>query len=221
MNFVAIDTSLEACSVGVVAGSVTVLRSEEVGRAHQVRLFTMMQEAMAEAGVAFDALDRIGVTIGPGSFTGIRIGVAAARGLALVTKKPIAGVTTLAVHAESAAAHLSGHPLLAVLPARGDQLYAQLFAADLSPRGAPRIASADELAEEVRAADAMLAGAGADAIAPLVRGASRVVHRNSAPEVDALVRTVRRAAVSSEPPKPLYLRPPDAVPQPNRAVARQ
>ena len=222
MKLVAIDTALEACSVGVATRHATVLRSEVVERAHQVRLFPMMQAAMAEAGIRFEALDRIGVTVGPGSFTGIRIGVAAARGLALVTKAPVVGVTTLAVHAESAAGQLSGRPLLVVLPARADLLYAQLFAADLSPLGPPRIASAVELAQEARSANALLAGSGADAIAALLGGdAARIVHRNSAPDIAALVRVVRAAPLPEESPKPLYLRPPDAAPQPNRAVARQ
>jgi len=222
MNLVAIDTALEACSVGVVASDLTVLRSEEVGRRQQVRLFPMMKEAMAEAGLAFEALDRIGVTIGPGSFTGIRIGVAAARGLALVTKAPVVGVTTLEVHAESAASRLEGRPLLVALPARGDLLYAQLFAADLAPRGPPRVASIAELVAEARDANALLAGSGADAIAAaLGDDVPRVLHRSSAPDIAALVRVVRRAPISNEAPKPLYLRPPDAVPQPNRAVARQ
>ncbi len=223
MKLIAIDTALEACSVGVATDDATILHSEAVDRAHQVRLFPMMRAAMAEAGLRFEALDRIAVTIGPGSFTGIRIGVAAARGLALVTKAPVVGITTLAVHAESAADKLAGRSVLVVLPARGDLYYAQLFGADLSVLGPPRIAPAGALAEEAHNAKALLAGAGADTIAAALGGdaAARVVHRRSAPDIAALVRVARTTAVADEPPKPLYLRPPDAEPQPDRAVARR
>ena len=105
MNLLAIDTALEACSVGVaVDGGSPVFVSETIGRGHAERLFGMISAAMEQAGIGYAALDRIAVTIGPGSFTGIRVGIAAARGLALVTGCPVAGIGTLAVLAESARA---------------------------------------------------------------------------------------------------------------------
>ncbi|MGZ8364529.1 MAG: tRNA (adenosine(37)-N6)-threonylcarbamoyltransferase complex dimerization subunit type 1 TsaB, partial [Caulobacteraceae bacterium] len=92
-----LDTALTACSVAVIDGdAVLASRSEPMTRGHQERLAPMVAEVMAEAGIAFDALDRIGVTIGPGGFTGLRVGLAFAKGLALALDIPCVGVTTLA-----------------------------------------------------------------------------------------------------------------------------
>jgi tRNA threonylcarbamoyl adenosine modification protein YeaZ len=183
----------------------------------------MIAEAMAEAGLAIADLDRIVVTIGPGSFTGIRVGVAAARGFALVTEAPAIGVTTLAVHAEAAAGILPGRRVLSAIPARGAMLYAQSFDHDLTPFGEPRIASAGELASEARERDAMLAGPGADAVALALGGDAeeRIVHRHAAPDIGALIRLARRAPASDAPPRPLYLRPPDAQIRHDAMAARQ
>jgi tRNA threonylcarbamoyl adenosine modification protein YeaZ len=224
MKLLAFDTAFEACSVGVDTGNGrVVLRCEAVGRAHQERLFPMIEAAMAEAGLAVADLDRIAVTVGPGSFTGIRVGVAAARGFALVTKVPAIGVTTLAVHAEAAAEKAPGRCVLAAIPARDGMLYAQSFGRDLTPFGDPWVASADELAGEAHARDALLAGPGADAVARALGGDGdeRIVHRDASPDVSALVRVARRAPLSGASPKPLYLRPPDAQPRAGATVARQ
>jgi tRNA threonylcarbamoyladenosine biosynthesis protein TsaB len=225
MKLLAFDTAFEACSVGVDTGTGSpVLRSEMVGRAHQEQLFPMIAAAMAEAGITAADLDRIVVTVGPGSFTGIRVGVAAARGFALVTRAPAIGVTTLAVHAEAAADKMPGRRVLAAIPARDGMLYAQSFERDLTPFGEPRVASATELATEARERDALLAGPGADAVAIALgdaNAAKRIVHRDPVPDVAALVRLARRAHFSGESPRPLYLRPPDVKPRTDATVARQ
>jgi tRNA threonylcarbamoyl adenosine modification protein YeaZ len=224
MKLLAFDTAFDACSVGVdIDNGGPVLRSEEVGRAHQERLFPMIMAAMAEAGIAIADLDRIVVTIGPGSFTGIRVGVAAARGFALVTRAPAIGVTTLAVHAEAAAEKAPGRRVLAAIPARGATFYGQSFDHDLAPFAGPRIASAGELASEAHERDTVLAGPGADAVAAAIggEGRQRIVHRHAVPDIAALVRLARRAPLSAAPPKPLYLRPPDAQPRADAAVSRQ
>jgi tRNA threonylcarbamoyladenosine biosynthesis protein TsaB len=214
MKLLAFDTAFDACSVGVDTGTGSpALRSEMVGRAHQEQLFPMIAAAMAEAGITAADLDRIVVTVGPGSFTGIRVGVAAARGFALVTSAPAIGVTTLAVHAEAAADKMPGRRVLAAIPAR-----------DLTPFGEPRVASATELATEARERDALLAGPGADAVAIALgdaNAAKRIVHRDPVPDVAALVRLARRAHFSGESPRPLYLRPPDVKPRTDATVARQ
>jgi len=224
MKLLAFDTALEACSVGVTTDAgASFLRSEEVGRGHQERLFPMIAAVMAEAGIGFDDLDRIAVTVGPGSFTGIRVGIAAARGFALVTGAPVVGVTTLAVHAESAAGQLGGRPLMTVLPARADRLYAQLFGPDLSPRDDPRLARLADLAAEAEEAGAMLAGSGAEAVAAAigVDAGTRIIHRRSAPDIAALLRLTRRAPPPQESPRPLYLSSPDARPRLDSEIARR
>jgi tRNA threonylcarbamoyl adenosine modification protein YeaZ len=210
MRLLAIDTALEACSVGVVDGQRIVTRSQDIGRGHAEILMGQVEDALREAGVAFADLDRIAVVVGPGSFTGLRVGIAAARGFALVTGKPAVGITTLAAHAAEA----KGIPVLATLAAGRGEIYGQFFAADGSERGPARVASPDVFAAEM-ASDTVLAGSGADLVIAALPMDTRpeVVHRRASPDIAALCRLAQRVPASMEPPKPLYIRPPDAKPQ--------
>src|SRR3982751_3097860 len=96
MIVLGLDTCLSSCSVAVLEGERVLGTAREVmARGHQERLAPMAQSVMADAGLAFDRLERIGVTVGPGSFTGLRVGIAFAKGLALALDIPAAGVGTL------------------------------------------------------------------------------------------------------------------------------
>ena len=210
MRILILDTALEACSVGILDGSRSIERSETVLRGHAERLFGMIESAMAEARLEFADLDRIAVTVGPGSFTGVRIGVSAARGFALVNDRPVVGLSTLAAHATSVRLTGADSPVVALLTGRGGEVSGQLFAADGAPIGEPTQDHPRHFAALARRERAGLAGSGADAVAALDTSL-RVLHRRSAPELTSLV------ALSQDerawlPPKPLYLRPPDAVP---------
>ncbi len=186
---------------------------------HAERLFGMIEAAMAEAGLAFADLDRIAVTVGPGSFTGLRVGIAAARGLALVVKCPVVGLGTLAVHAEAARAVAGPVPVLALLDARRGEFYGERFAADGASVGPAAVGSAAHFAALVERGD-VLAGSGADSVAAaLPEGFAPIVHRSSAPDVRALLRLAVSAPAAVAPPRPLYLRPPDAKPQNEKRIA--
>ena len=123
MIVLALDTTLAACSVAVVEdGRVLAARSEPMLRGHQERLAPLVAEAMAEAGVGFAALDRVGVTVGPGSFTGLRVGLAFAKGLSVALSIPCVGVGTLEALAASDA-RVGGKEgfIAAVIDARRDR----------------------------------------------------------------------------------------------------
>ena len=177
---------------------------------------------MAEAGLAYGDLDRIAVTVGPGSFTGLRIGIAAARGLALVTGAPAVGIGTLAVHAETARHEIGDAPVLAVLAAGRGELYGQGFAADGAPDGPPEAAPAEHFARRI-GANTLIAGSGAAALAEILgdEALARTVHTRSAPDIASLCRLALVAPLSGQAPRPLYLRPPDAKPQAAARIARQ
>ncbi len=222
MRLLAIDTALEACAVGVTGGARAVLISEVIGRGHAERLMGMVEAAMAEAGLAFTDLERIAVTVGPGSFTGLRVGIAAARGLALATGVPAVGIGTLAVHAESVRDEIGATPVLAVLAAGRGELYGQSFAADGSADGPPAAAAAETFARRV-AGNTLIAGSGAPALAEILgdEARARTVHVRSAPDLAALCRLAAAAPLTGEAPRPLYLRPPDAKPQTGGRIARR
>ena len=222
MNLLAIDTASEACSVGVRAGDREVLRSEILGRGHAERLMGMIAEALAEAGLAAADLDRIAVTVGPGSFTGLRVGIAAARGLALVTGAEAVGIGTLAVHAEAARHELGPTPILAVLAAGRGEIYGQAFSADGGEDGTAEIGPPEKFALRL-AANTMIAGSGAGALASVLgdEAVARTVHRDASPDIAALVRLGRAAPKPTGAPRPLYVRPPDAKPQAAAGIARR
>ncbi|HEY2754009.1 tRNA (adenosine(37)-N6)-threonylcarbamoyltransferase complex dimerization subunit type 1 TsaB [Phenylobacterium sp.] len=201
----ALDTCLSSCSVAVLDGERVLGHGREVmARGHQERLAPMAQEAMAQAGLAFVRLDRIAVTLGPGSFTGLRVGIAFAKGLALALDRPAVGIGTL----EALAASADGLVFPAIDARRG-QLYLQAFEdgrALMAPDAVTLEIAAARVAELSQGRPFTLAGSGASLLADLAP-AARVLAAEGA---DA--RQVARLAGGREPGplKPLYLRAPDA-----------
>jgi tRNA threonylcarbamoyladenosine biosynthesis protein TsaB len=222
MRLLAIDTSWEACSIGVIADGKTVTRSEIIGRGHAEILMGMIDDALRDAALTVADLDRIAVTVGPGSFTGLRVGIAAARGLALVLGKPAVGIGTLAVHAEEARTDKGPRPVLAVLAAGRGEIYGAVYAPDGREALTARAGSPEIFAAEIT--DGMLiAGSGADLILAALPMDSKaeVAHRHSFPDIGALCRLALAAPAPTAAPRPLYLRAPDAKPQAAARVARQ
>ena len=124
MRVLAIDTALEACAAAVLdTGRGLTSRSLPMMRGHAEALMPLVATVMSTAGGEFSDLDRIAVTVGPGSFTGLRVGVAAARGLALAAGKPAVGLSTLAALAAPFFDADDAKALLAVIDARHDQVY--------------------------------------------------------------------------------------------------
>jgi tRNA threonylcarbamoyladenosine biosynthesis protein TsaB len=199
----AVDTALGACQAAVLdGGRPLAIRSEPMQRGHQERLAPLVQEVMAEAGLGFAALHRIGVTLGPGSFTGVRVGLAFAKGLALALGIPLAGVGSLEALAASAP---QGEPVSAVIDAKREQVYLQSFH-DVAD-GPPEALALDEARERLHALGPhRLLGPGASLFGDL-EGMSI----ESLPAPDPAV-VARLAAAAAEPsaPRPLYLRAPDA-----------
>src|SRR6478609_5780043 len=102
MRILAIDTALEACSAAVLdteAGRTIAGESIDMARGHAEALMPLIARVMSDAQIDFSELGRIAVTVGPGSFTGMRVGIAAARGLALAAGRPAVGLSTLACYA--------------------------------------------------------------------------------------------------------------------------
>jgi len=203
----ALDTCLGACSVAITdAGRVLATRSEPMTRGHQERLAPMAAEAAGEAKVPFRALDRIAVTVGPGSFTGLRVGLAFAKGVALALRRPCVGVGTLA--ALAASADLPGVTVALIGAGRG-AVYIQAFdrgLALMAPDRLPIETAAARLAEIGAGREMMLVGPGAALLAGIFPRAPTLALAAPSPEAVS-----RLASASPEvPPRPLYLRPPDA-----------
>jgi tRNA threonylcarbamoyladenosine biosynthesis protein TsaB len=227
MRVLAIDTALEACSAAVLdAEQGRVLASESIPmvRGHAEALMPLIARVMSEAALEFLDLDRIAVTIGPGSFTGLRVGVAAARGIAVAAGKPAIGVTTLAAFAAPYIAADDLSPLIAAIDARNDQVYMQLFGSAGRSLIAPRVASVRDAVRIATRGPARLVGSGAAMIAaawPPNEQRPTVVDAARAPRIDWVAQLGAAAAQALSLPKPLYLRAPDAQPQEGAHLPRR
>ena len=114
MLILAIDTALDACAAGVLdtdAASVIAQESQAMKRGHAEALMPLIARVIRQAGIAFAALDRIAVTTGPGSFTGLRVGLSAARGIALAADKPVVGLSTLTAYAAPVVGQNAAQPV--------------------------------------------------------------------------------------------------------------
>lgn len=210
MRVLVIDTALDACTAAVfeVAGTQALralaVRTEVMARGHSERLGGFVRDAMAEAGGGFEAIDRIGVTVGPGSFTGLRVGLAFAQGLGAALDRPVVGISTLAALARSADAGQG--ETVTVIDARRGQVYLQTFS-DGAPASTPEALEIEAAVERLADRDRRLTGSGAVLIDP-ARGA----RAGTAPSPEALAALTVRLDPAEHPPRPLYLRAPDATP---------
>jgi tRNA threonylcarbamoyladenosine biosynthesis protein TsaB len=216
MRVLAIDTALEACSCAVLDTArrepMIARRSETMVRGHAEALVPLISDMMKDAGIAFASLDRFAVTTGPGSFTGLRVGISAARGFALAAQKPVVGLSTLAALAAPYIAEDDSVPVIVAIDARHNHVYLQAFAPGGRTAISPRIAP---LQDAIRAADqapARIVGSAAKAVAAGMTQQPILVDERRSAEI-AWVARLGAAADESAAPRPLYLRAADAQPQ--------
>src|SRR5450755_1885635 len=219
MRVLAIDTALEACSVAVLdieRGTIVAHESLPMVRGHAEALLPMVARVIDRAGLEFAALDRIAVTTGPGSFTGLRVGIAAARGIALAAGKPAVGLSTLAAYAAPFIAADDTLPVVSAIDARHDHVYLQVFGPGGRTIVAPRLAPLREALRAAATGAPRLVGNAAAMLAaawPAGERAPNLVDARRAPDIDWVARLGAAAVETGMPPKPLYLRAPDAQPQ--------
>lgn len=217
MILLVLDTSGVDCSAALYDSAADRLlssRTERLGKGHAERLPGMVGEILAEAGLTLQQVQRIGVTVGPGSFTGIRTGVAAARGFALALGIPSVGVSTLAVLAHQWRETGGARPVVAAMDAKRGEIYAQPFDADGAPSSNPAAIDLATLRALVAREGGVVTGSAAGLLSdPAV-----------ATEADSLsplsIARLAAAETPGEKPKPLYLRAPDAKPQAGFALSR-
>src|SRR5256885_11048121 len=147
MLILAIDTALDACAAAVLdtaANELIARKSQAMKRGHAEALMPLIARVMKASGIAFDALDRIAATTGPGSFTGLRVGLSAARGIALAANKPVVGVTTLTAYAAPIVSENNEQPVVSAIDARHGQIYFQVVSGSGSSLVWPRVAPIEE-----------------------------------------------------------------------------
>jgi tRNA threonylcarbamoyladenosine biosynthesis protein TsaB len=227
MRVLAIDTALEACSAAVLDldhRGIVAVESLTMARGHAEALMPLIARVMHEAAIEFAELDRIAVTTGPGSFTGLRVGISAARAIALTAGKPAIGLSTLAAFAAPLIADDDSTNVVAAIDARHAQVYLQVFGRGGRTLVSPRIATLRDALRLSVSGPARLVGSGAQAMAaawPKEAEPPLLVENCAAPEIAWVARLGAAAAEGYGPPKPLYLRAPDAQPQDAARLARR
>ena len=218
MKVLGIDCAGSACAAGVVAeGRIVASRSEAMAQGQAEALVPMIDAVLTEARLEVGALDLIAVTVGPGSFTGLRTGLATARGLALASGKPLIGVTSFAAVADAVSTEVGERPLVVALESKRAELYLQRF--DRAGAGAPALLPASLWPSVVPAEYFVIAGDGAARFAAGLSGegfliAERYAHSNAVAAARLAPGLWKSGAA---PPIPLYLRAPDVTLPPLRA----
>lgn len=224
MAILAFDTCLGALSVALryrsANGDWLIREAYETRQTgHAERLMPMIADVMAAAGRAFTDVERFAVTVGPGTFTGVRVGVAAARAFALAAGRPVVGISSLEVIAARGRALLgpaaASRTLLVAVDARRGAFYCALHSADGSAgEGTPLLLTAGEAAALATSHEALVIGSGAPLVA---EAAGSAVVETALHAIEPHARFLAQLAAerpASDNVNPLYLRAPDVKPQP-------
>ena len=218
MLILAIDTALDACSAGVLdtdAGRLIALESQPMKRGHAEALMPLIQRVVDQSGIAFAALDRIAVTTGPGSFTGLRVGLSAARGIGLAARKPVVGLTTLTAYAAPIVGHNTEQPIISAIDARHEQVYFQVVAGNGGSLVRPQVAPIEEALGASRFGPPYLVGNAANILAdhwPDDAPQPFKVDPQPAPDIAWVAWLGAAVGADTAPARPFYLRAPDAKP---------
>jgi len=209
MLILAIDTALDACSAAILDTRSTRLIAHEslpMQRGHAEALMPLIARVIKKAALSFAELDRIAVTTGPGSFTGLRVGLAAARGIALAAAKPVVGLTTLTAFAAPYVSESGGHVYLHVVSGNGTTLLR------------PDIVPIETALQAARFGAPCLVGNAAQLIAdrwPADASQPVLVEPRPAPDIGWVAWLGAAVTPETAPARPYYLRAPDAKPAGN------
>ena len=219
MIVLGLDTATKACSAAVwKQGAVLAHECVPMERGHTEALIPMVERVLGAAARAFRDLDLIAVTVGPGAFTGLRVGLAAARGIALAADIPCIGVTTLeAIAAAVPRQEQDERIVLVVLETKRGDFYAQAFSPEGIGLAAPRVVDATALPDLVQVREAVVAGDAAAAVIAELRAAGVVAELATVAEfadagvvADIAARRFLAKEGPLQPPSPLYVRRPEA-----------
>ena len=225
MKILALDTASSWCAAAVYdSGTDTVLAnvSENIGKGHAEVLMDYIGRVMTQSGITMAELDRVAVNVGPGSFTGVRIGVSAARGFALALERPAIGVSAFDALATEVALTHPGQPVLVLLEAHRGEIYAQAFDADGKATTGPMVLARDEALALIQqqSPQTVLAGSAATALNESFTGTFDVAGVEPTGQIGTFAK-LAALREEAEAPKPLYMRGPDVKPQTGFALPRR
>jgi len=218
MLILAIDTALDACAAAVLdtgTSKLLAVESQTMKRGHAEALMPLVARVMKEAALPFATLDRIAVTTGPGSFTGLRVGLSAARGIALAASKTAVGVTTLSAYAAPVISESGEHPVVSAIDARHDHVYFQVVSGNGNSLVRPRVGRIEEVLAASRFGAPHLVGNAASIVAerwPRHAPPPLKVDAQAAPDISWVAWLGAAVSPETAPARPYYLRAVDAKP---------
>ncbi|MBB5052196.1 tRNA threonylcarbamoyl adenosine modification protein YeaZ [Afipia massiliensis] len=219
MIVLAIDTALDYCAAAVLDASArTMIAHEtlEMKRGHAEALMPLIARVMNASGQRYLDLDRVAVTTGPGSFTGLRVGISAARGIGLAADKPVIGLTTLSAYVAPLVAEQGEQPIIAAIDARHDHVYFQVVAGNGSALMRPAVVPIEDTFTASRFGALRMVGNAARILAdrwPRNVPAPSLVDPKPGPDIAWVAWIGAATEPDASPPKPFYLRLPDAKPK--------
>ena len=214
MLILAFDTTAAAVTVALWRDGAVLARGQEIMAQGQAEaLMPAVERIMDAAGVTYKALDRIGVTVGPGSFTGVRVGLAAARGLGLAAGKPVIGVMTTEVLAAGVppAERIESVRVLAAIDTKRGDLYVQHFDSTLRHSSDVRAIAPDSLNDWLEPGPLVVVGDAAAIAVSVLGPRARLSSVPALPDAAVLARLVSQRDPVAGGPLPVYVRPPEAV----------
>jgi len=228
MKILAIDTALDACQAAVfdsVESKLLAMLSHDMRRGHAEALIPVIADAMKAARLDFAELDRIATTVGPGSYTGLRVGISAAKGLAIASGKPTIGITTLAALSAPLIEEDPAVPVVAAIDARHGNVFFHMAGAGQRVLLSPRCTTLEEAIRTISGGPVRIVGPGAAVLAakwPRHSGNTPVsVDVRAKPSIEWVAKLAASGEPLRSPAKPLYLRAPDVTPQTSHHIARQ
>ena len=225
MLILAIDTALDACAAAVLdteAGELVAQESQIMKRGHAEALMPLIGRVIAASRTPFASLGRIAVTTGPGSFTGLRVGLSAARGIGLAANIPVVGVTTLAAYAAPIVSQNAEYPVVSAIDARHNHVYLQVVSGNGSALVRPCVAPMSEALNTWRFGAPHVVGNAANILAerwPSHAVAPFKVDPQGAPDITWVGWLGAAVSPETAPARPFYLRAPDAKPAKELAAA--
>ena len=227
MRILAVDTALGLCSAAVLdtaKDEIIARESIPMERGHAESLMPLVDRVMAQVPGGFSVLARIATTVGPGSFTGLRVGLSAARAMALAASIPVVGITTLSAFAAPFLEGGGDQMVASVIDARHGHVFMQISRGDGSILLPPQLIALTDAESRIRAANVRIVGSAASLFASLLTDSGqklRVEPDQRGPDIEWVARLGGYASPDDAKPVPLYLRAADAVPQNNGRIALQ
>ena len=217
LKVLAFDTTTSSCSIAILQNDSILGQVQGIAdRGHAEALLPLIEQVLFEAKLRYQDLDLLAVTVGPGAFTGIRIGLATARSLALATKLPLIGITNFdalvgAIHKSK----IAGHNVIVILETKRSDFYVCIYDDNLHVLTEPKVINGTELETLLPKGRILAVGDGVDRALPFIKsGVADITMPNSETHVDPVIvaklaADIFAGGVPDEKPVPFYLKPPN------------